>query len=133
MNRQNSTPGKILASALLTTGLLGAAALSGEELSLSTQEQLSSPIESQLCGNQFQCCKTGFIVHFLPNAKALFIHPDSAQNLKADYTVHFNRDIAVKVYENPSKHFDVTMHNILIYPEGFYAKVNNKERYFQKI
>lgn len=133
MNGHHFIPGKILASALLTTGLLGAAPQPGEELLHSAQEQRSSHIESQLCDNRFKCCKTGFIVHFLPDAKALFIHPDSNQKLKADYTVRFNRDITIKVYENPSKHFDLVMHNILIHPEGFYARVNRENRYFQKV
>lgn len=133
MNGHNFTPTKILASAFLTTGLLGAAPVRGEAILLSTQEQLSPRIESQLCNHQFKCSKTGFIVYFLPNAKALFIHPDSAQRLKADYTVRFNRDIAMNVYENPSKYFDLTMHNILIHPEGFYARVNRENRYFQKV
>lgn len=128
MNGNQVTPKRILASALLSTGLLGGASLIGEE-TLPSQEQ----IEPQLCENKFQCSKTGFIVHFLPNSKALFIHPASAQKLKADYTVRFNRDVSINVYVNPSKHFDLTMHNIMIYDEGFYAKVNRENRYFQKV
>jgi hypothetical protein len=138
MNAHNTTTKRFLASALLTTGLLSAAPLIGDELiqpeSLQTiQEQVSRRIDSQLCNKQFQCNKTGLVIQFLPNAKALFIHPESAQTLKADYTVHFNRHIAINVYENPSKNFDLMMHDVMIHPEGFVASVNREDRYFQKV
>jgi len=131
-------PKKILASALLTTGLLGTVPVSGEDIIkreslLTTQEQITPHIASQLCNQQFQCSKTGLVVKFLPNAKALFIHPDSAQTLRADYTVRFNRHLAINVYENPSKNFDLMMHDIIIHPEGFIASVNQENRYFQKV
>ncbi len=127
---------KILASALITTGLLGVTPIAGDEIiqtesSRSTQEQMSLSIESQLCNQQFSCTKTGLLVQFLPNAKALFFHPDSTQALKADYSILFNRHIVMNVYENPSKHFDVVMQNIMILPEGFITKVNQENRYFQ--
>jgi hypothetical protein len=139
MNRYTLTPTKrLLASALLTTGLLGAVPAIGEDIVYNesvqtTQEQISPRIDSHLCNKQFQCSKTGLIVQFLPNAKALFIHPNSAQTLKADYTVHFNSHIAINVYENPSKNFDLMMHDIKIHSEGFVASVNREDRYFQKV
>lgn len=138
MNPHNLTPKYILASALLTTGLLGTVpaiaedALPTESL-ISAQEQKSLRIDLQLHNQQFQCPKTGFILHFLPNSKALFMLPDSDKILKADYTVHFNRDIAMNVYENPSKSFDLMMHNIKIHPDGFVARINRTHRYFEKV
>ena len=106
MNTYRFTSKRLLASALITTGLLGTAPVIGDELlaseSLSKIEESISPkIESELCNHRFQCRKTGLIVHFLPDSKALFVHPESALSLKADYTVHFNRSMTVSVYENP--------------------------------
>lgn len=139
MSRYTLAPTKrLLASALITTGLLGAVPVIGQDIVVNesistTQEQISPQIDSHLCNKQFQCSKTGLIVQFLPNAKALFIHPDSAQILKADYTVHFNSHIAINVYENPSKKFDLMMHDVMIHSEGFAARVNREDRYFQKV
>lgn len=138
MTPYNFTSKRFLASALLTTGLLGSTPLISEdavlfESSLITQEKTLHTIESQLCNQQFQCSKTGIVVHFLPNSKAFFIHPELSNTLRADYTVHFNRDIAMNVYENPSKYFDVMMQNVKIHPEGFVASVNREKRYFQKV
>ncbi|MFY9142669.1 hypothetical protein [Sulfuricurvum sp.] len=138
MNKHNLTTKRFLASALLTTGLLGASPVIGEELiqpeSLQTlQEQVTQRIDSHLCNKQFQCSKTGLVIQFLPNEKAHFIHPESAQILKADYTVRFNRHIAINVYENPSKNFDLMMHDVMIHSEGFVASVNREDRYFQKL
>lgn len=138
MYTQSSTTKRFLASALLTTGLLSVTPLIGDEIiqpdSLQMiREQVSRRIDSQLCNQQFQCNKTGLVIQFLPNAKALFIHPESAQTLNADYTVHFNRHIAINVYENPSKNFDLMMHDVMIHAEGFVANVNQEDRYFQKV
>jgi len=138
MYTQNSPTKRFLASALITTGLLGVTPIIGDELiqpeSLQTiQEQVSRRIDTQLCNKQFQCSKTGLVIQFLPDAKALFMHPDSDQTLKADYTVHFNRHIAINVYENPSKNFDLMMHDVMIHEEGFVANVNREDRYFQKV
>ncbi|MDD3596282.1 hypothetical protein [Sulfuricurvum sp.] len=129
---------RFLATALITTGLLGTTPLMSEEIiqferSAVTQENLSLRIDSELRNQQFQCSKTGFILHFLTNAKAHFIHPQSADTLHADYSVHFNHSIAMKVYKNPSKHFDLMMHQINIASDGFSAKVNGETRYFQKV
>ncbi|MDD2266686.1 hypothetical protein [Sulfuricurvum sp.] len=138
MYRHTTPTKRFLASALLTTGLLGVVPLIGDDLiqpeGIQTiQEQVSRRIDSQLCNKQFQCSKTGLVIQFLPNAKALFMHPDSEQMLKADYTVHFNRHIAMNVYENPSKNFDLMMHDVMMHPEGFVANVNREDRYFQKV
>jgi len=138
MNSHKFTSKRFLASALITTGLLGAAPIMGEEITPSggssiAQEKISPRIETQLCNQQFQCSKTGLIVHFLPNSKALIIHPELSNTLRADYSVHFNRSIVMNVYENPSKHFDVMMHDINIRPEGFIANVNRERRYFKKV
>jgi hypothetical protein len=138
MNAHNNTTKRFLASALLTTGLLSAAPLIGDELiqpeSLQTiQEQVSRRIETQLCNKQYQCSKTGLVIQFLPNSKALFIHPESAQTIRADYTVHFNRHIAINVYENPSKNFDLMMHDVTMRSEGFVASIYREDRYFQKV
>ncbi len=138
MNGHTLTPKRFLASALLTTGLLTAAPLLGEQIVqtqkfLTTQEQISHQIDTQLCNKKFQCSKSGLVVQFLPNDKALFIHPDTAQTLKADYTVHFNRHISINVYENPYKNFDLIMKDVIIHPEGFVASVNREDRYFQNI
>jgi hypothetical protein len=139
MNGYTLTPTKrLLASALLTTGLLGTVPAIGEDILYSestqaTQKQILPQIDSHLCNKQFQCSKMGLIVQFLPNARALFIHPDSAQILKADYTVHFNSHIAINVYENPSKKFDLMMQNVKVSSEGFIASVNHEDRYFQKV
>lgn len=129
---------RFLASALITTGLLGSAPLMCEEITLPesmslSQEKITQRLEAQLCNQQFQCSKTGFIVHFLPHSKALIIHPELSKQLHADYTVRFNRDIAMNVYENPSKHFDLMLHEIAIRPEGFIANVNREKRYFQRV
>jgi hypothetical protein len=138
MNAHNNTTKRFLASALLTTGLLGAVPLIGDEFiqpeSLQTiQEQVSRRIETQLCNKRYQCSKTGLVIQFLPNSKALFIHPESAQTIRADYAVHFNRHIAINVYENPSKNFDLMMHDVTMRPEGFVTSVNREDRYFQKV
>lgn len=138
MNGYALTSKRLLASALLTTGLLGVVPVMGEDILQNenvqtTQEQISQRIDTHLCNGQFQCSKTGFVVQFLPNAKALFIHPDSAQTLNADYIVHFNSHIAINVYENPSKKFDLMMKNVKIQSEGFVASVNKEDRYFQKL
>jgi hypothetical protein len=98
-----------------------------------TQENLSLRIDSELRNQQFQCTKTGFILHFLANANARLIHPKSADTLYADYSVYFNHSIAMKVYKNPSKHFDLMMHQINIASDGFSAKVNGETHYFQKV
>jgi hypothetical protein len=129
---------RFLATALITTGLLGPTPLMSEEIiqserSAVTQENLSLRIDSELRNQQFQCAKTGFILHFLAKAKARFTHPQSADTLDADYSVHFNHSIAMKVYKNPSKHFDLMMHHINIASNGFSAKVNGETRYFQKV
>lgn len=130
---------RFLASALITTGLLSSAPLIGEEIVLSDhsstaqEQEMNQKIGSQLCNQQFRCSKTGFIVHFLPDSKALFIHPELSKTLRADYTVRFDRDIAINVYENPSKHFDVMMHDIQIRPEGFVASVNREKREFVRV
>ena len=138
MSTYNITSKKLLASAFITTGLLGVTPVISEEIihsesSSISQEKILPRIETQLCNQQFQCNKTGYIVHFLPNSKALFIHPELRNTLHADYTVHFNRNIVLNVYENPSKHFDVMMHDIHIRPEGFIASVNREKRYFQRV
>jgi hypothetical protein len=138
MYTHNTTTKRFLVSALLTTGLLGVTPLIGDELvqpeSLQTiQEQVSRRIDSHLCDKQFQCSKTGIVIQFLPNAKALFLHPESELTLRADYTVHFNRHLAINVYENPSKNFDLMMHDVMIHSEGFVATVNRENRYFQKV
>ena len=39
----------------------------------------------------------------------------------------------INVYENPSKHFDLMIHQINIASDGFSAKVNGETRYFQKV
>lgn len=138
MYRQSTTTKRFLASALLTTGLLGATPIIGDEIiqldSLQTiREQVSRRIDSHLCNKQFQCTKTGIVIQFLPNTKALFIHPELEQTLRADYTLHFNRHLAINVYENPSKNFDLMMHDVIIHAEGFVANVNREDRYFQKV
>ncbi|MDD2838775.1 MAG: hypothetical protein AB7U44_07025 [Sulfuricurvum sp.] len=138
MNTYRFTSKRLLASALITTGLLGTAPVIGDELlaseSLSKIEESISPkIESELCNHRFQCRKTGLIVHFLPDSKALFVHPESALSLKADYTVHFNRSMTVSVYENPSNHFDLMMHDLRIGSDGFAATINRESRFFQKV
>lgn len=74
MNGHTFTTKRLLASALLT-GLLGAVPIIGDDIfqnenAQTTQEQVSLRIDSHLC-NKFQCSKTGLIVKFLPNAKAL--------------------------------------------------------------
>ncbi len=138
MNEQRISRKKILASALLTTGLLGSAPLFAEETAgkenlPSGYEQVSSDLETKLCSQQFRCSKTGLLVHFLPQSKALFIHPDFSETLNADYTVRFNRHIVMNIYQNPSKTFDVIMRNVTLNYEGFLASVNQQERYFQKV
>lgn len=138
MNGHNVTPTRFLASALLTTGLLGGVPLLGEQIAPAenfpaAQEQISPQIDSHLCNKQFQCSKTGLVIQFLPNDKALFMHPVTSQTLNADYTLHFNRHIAINVYENPSKNFDLLMKNVIIHPEGFVASINREDRYFQNI
>ena len=138
MSSRNFPSKRFLASALITTGLLGSVPIMGEEIVLAescsiSQEKISPRIGAQLCDQQFQCSKTGLIVHFLPNLKALVLHPTLSNTLHADYTVHFNRSIVMNVYENPSKYFDVMMHDIKIQPEGFIASVNHENRYFQRV
>jgi len=138
MNKYHYKSKRFLATALITTGLLGTTPLMSEEIIQSecssiTQETVSPRIDSQLCNQQFQCAKTGFILHFLPEAKARFLHPQSAESLHADYRVRFDNSIAMNVYENPSKHFDLMMHQINIASDGFSAKVNGETRYFQKV
>lgn len=138
MSTYNLTSKRLLASAFITTGLLGATPVISEEIILSesssiSQEKMSPRIETQLCNQQFQCSKTGYIVHFLPNSKALFIHPELPNTLHADYTVHFNRNIVLNVYENPSKHFDVMLHDIQLQHEGLVAHVNQERRYFHRV
>lgn len=129
---------RFLASALITSGLLGSVPLVAEEIIHSEnapapQEKVTQRIASQLCNQQFRCNKTEFIIHFLPDSKALFIDPESSKTLKANYTIRFNRDVAINVYENPSKHFDMMMHDIQILPEGFIANVNREKRCFTKV
>ena len=138
MNNYHYKSKRLLATALITTGLLGASPLMSEETiqaepSAITQENISPWIDSQLRNQQFQCTKTGFILHFLPEAKAKFIHPQTSETLHADYRIHFDHSIAMNVYENPSKHFDLMMHHINITSDGFSAKVNGETRYFQKV
>jgi len=138
MNKYHYKSKRFLATALITTGLLGTTPLMSEEIIQSecssiTQETVSPRIDSQLCNQQFQCAKTGFILHFLPEAKARFLHPQSSEILHADYRVHFDHSITMNVYENPSKHFDLMMHQINIASDGFSAKVNGETRYFQKV
>jgi hypothetical protein len=129
---------RFLATTLITTGLLGTTPLMSEEIvqsdrSAITQETVSPRIDSQLCNQQFQCSKTGFILHFLPEAKARFIHPQSSEILHADYHLRFDNSIAMNVYENPSKHFNLMMYQINIASDGFSAKVNGETRYFHKV
>ncbi len=138
MNVPNITPKILLASAILSSGLLGASPATSarviqRENLHSAQDQIAPQIDSQLCNQQFLCSKTGIIVKFLPNAEALFIRPNSVQTLKADYTVHFNQHIAINVYENPSKNFDLMMKNVMLNSDGFSANVNREDRYFQKV
>lgn len=138
MNTYRFTSKRLLASALITTGLLGVAPAIADELRSSEnvskiEESISPRIESQLCNQRFKCAKTGLIVHFLPNSKALFIHPESALTLRGDYTVHFNNSMRMSVYENPSNHFDLMMHDVRIGSEGFMAMINRENRHFQKI
>ncbi|MCX6072897.1 MAG: hypothetical protein NTY39_01080 [Campylobacterales bacterium] len=138
MNVPNITPKILLASALLSSGLLGASPVIGNRIIQrenvqAVQDQIVPRIDSQLCNQQFVCSKTGIIVKFLPNAEALFIAPNEELTLKADYTVHFNQHIALNVYENPSKNFDLMMNNVTLYSDGFTASVNREDRYFQKV
>ncbi|MDD3595205.1 hypothetical protein [Sulfuricurvum sp.] len=138
MNNYHNKSKRLLATALITTGLLGTTPLMSEEIiqaepSAITQEKISPRIDSQLCNQQFQCTKTGFILHFLPEAKARFIHPQTSETLHADYRIHFDHSIAMNVYENPSKHFDLMMHHINISPNGFSANVNGEARFFEKV
>ena len=138
MNNYHNKSKRLLATALITTGLLGTTPLMSEEIiqaesSAITQEKISPRIDSQLCNQQFQCTKTGFILHFLPEAKARFIHPQTSETLHADYRIHFDHSIAMNVYENPSKHFDMMMHHINIGPNGFSANVNGESRFFEKV
>lgn len=128
---------RFLATALITTGLLGTTPLMSEEIiqssSAISQEEISSRIDSQLCNQQFQCSKMGFILHFLPDSKARFIHPKTSETLHADYRIHFDNSIAMNIYDNPSKHFDLMMHQINIGPDGFSANVNGETRLFQRV
>lgn len=129
---------RFLASALITTGLLGSAPLIGNEVaaldaSTIAPKNITPRIDVQLVNQQFQCAKTGFILRFLTESKALFIRPDSSDTLRAAYTVHFNQSIAMNVYQNRSEHFDIMMHGIQIRPDGFSATINGENRYFQKV
>lgn len=138
MHRHHEKSKRFLASALITTGLLGATPILGDEIVpfgnvLASQENLSPRIDAALCNQRFQCNKTGFMLHFLPDSKALFIHPHSQQTLHADYRVRFNHSIAMNVYENPSRHFDLTMHQVHVGSDGFSARIGGEDRYFQKV
>lgn len=137
MNVHSITPKIFLASALLTTGLLATVPLFDEQIiqtqKFSTTQEQISQIDTQLCNKKFQCSKSGLVIQFLPNNKALFIHPDTTQALKADYTVHFNRHISINVYENTYKNFDLMMKDVIIHSEGFVASVNQKDRYFHAV
>lgn len=139
MISDNFDPKTILASALISTSLFAASPAMRESIDMveniapTTRGQTSARLEKQLCDYRFQCNTTGLIVHFLPNFKTLFLHPDTDKMLKGEYRVQFNRDIAMSVYENPSKHFDFMLHDITIKAEGFRANINQKERYFQKV
>jgi hypothetical protein len=138
MYKYNDKSKRFLATALITTGLLDTTPVISEELILSehsaiSQENILSRVDSQLRNQQFQCAKTGFILHFLSNSKARFRHPQSSKILHADYCVHFNQSIAMNVYENPFRSFDLMMHQINIASDGFSAKVNGETRYFQRV
>lgn len=137
MNVHSITPKIFLAYALLTTGLLATVPLFDEQIiqtqKFSTTQEQISQIDTQLCNKKFQCSKSGLVIQFLPNEKALFIHPDTAQTLNADYTVHFNRHISINVYENTYKNFDLMMKDVIIHSEGFMASVNQEDRYFHAV
>ena len=138
MYKYNDKSKRFLATALITTRLLATTPVMSEDLipsesSAITQEKISPRIGSHLYNQQFQCAKTGFILHFLSDLKARFIHPQSSEVLHADYRVHFNQSIAMNVYENPFRSFDLMIHQIKIGPDGFNAKVNGESRYFQKV
>ena len=131
-------PKSIIASALISTGLFGITPVVAEEISntekiQNTRVQTDPRLETQLCNHRFQCSRTGMIIHFLPNSKATFLHPNSEVKLIANYVIHFNRDISVNVYKNPSIAFDFILHDIVTQDKGFRTQVNHEDRYFQKV